>query len=648
MFEYQDGAQAPRRSRVRAFLRGVTQNLRGGGRAAFFARPGSDGFAVSWSQLAALIGLSIALLLAVQIVQIGLNGSFNPNGLPSALFSIPLVLLTAWAVTSLGGRADQTLALMLVILSAALWINALVWLLGWGVVQFGPRASWTAWLRWGLYYLAPLWLALAAAVAGMRMFELPLARRGVAVLAALAFIALPLSTVWLDRGLWTAPYDESAAESRALYDALAREDAYYLQPKLLERELAGLLPRRAGRANLYLIGVAGYADQDVFMREVNAVDELFGQRFGTHGHSIRLINNRKTVLDVPIASNTALARAIKRVGAVMDHDQDVLFLFLTSHGSRDQKFSMQIYPLQLAALTPTEIRRMLDDAGIKYRVVVVSACYSGGFVESLKDDNSLVITASAADRSSFGCSNEADFTYFGKAYFDEALRGTDSFIEAFDVAVPKIAAREEQEGFDPSNPQISVGANIAVKLDGLRRDAQADSTATAPSRAVRTADDPYMQFASLWISAELGESYYAECRRMMGPSSPENVVKREPGYFGGIRPGTPLWPRIIAAWMRYADAYCEPMRDTDPMRHAYADGYRRALSARDLATVSTFLDTPVGKRFVEAERAVGLQANHDLWRRNAAASEKATAEYQSAMAAIGAAFDRGRSDTKSP
>ena len=65
---------------------------------------------------------------------------------------------------------------------------------------------------------------------------------------------------------------------------------------------------------------------------------------------------------------------------------------------------------------------MLDDAGIRNRVIVVSSCYSGTFVDALRDDDTLVMTASAKDRNSFGCSNEADFTYFGKAYFDEALR----------------------------------------------------------------------------------------------------------------------------------------------------------------------------------------------------------------------------------
>jgi hypothetical protein len=462
MFERHDESYA-RRSSAREFLRGIAHNLRCGGRATIFAAPRAEDLAVSWSQLAVLIGLSVVLLLAEQMAHVGLRGRFVVNGLPYALFDVPLVLFASWAVASLGRRADQTLALMIVTLSAALWISVLVWLLDLAVTD--TRGVWAAWLRWGLYYAPPCWLAMVAAVAGARMIDLPLRWRGVAVVIALAVIAVPMSTIWIDRRLWAEPYD--TAESRAAYNALAREDAFYEQPKLLERELESLSPRRAGHPNLFLISVAGYADQDVFMREAKSVDDLFAARFGTRGHSIRLINNRKTVLETPIASRTALAEALRRVGSTMDRNEDVLFLFLTSHGSHDQKFTIQFPPLQLADLTPPDLRRMLDDAGIRHRVVVVSSCYSGGFVDALRNDDTLVITASAADRNSFGCSNEADFTYFGKAYFDEALRTTDSFIEAFNMAAPAIAAREKKEDFEPSNPQIFVGSRIAATLEAV-------------------------------------------------------------------------------------------------------------------------------------------------------------------------------------
>src|SRR5206468_1411583 len=149
-------------------------------------------------------------------------------------------------------------------------------------------------------------------------------------------------------------------------------------------------------------------------------------------------------------------------------DEDIFFLYLTSHGSHDGRFTLEFPPLRLNDLTAPELRKMLDEAAIRNRVIVVSACYSGSFVDALRDDDSLILTASAKDRNSFGCSNEADFTYFGKAYFDEALRTSDSFIEAFDIAAPVIAAREKKDDYTPSDPQRYVGPNIAARLAAWR------------------------------------------------------------------------------------------------------------------------------------------------------------------------------------
>ncbi len=112
---------------------------------------------------------------------------------------------------------------------------------------------------------------------------------------------------------------------------------------------------------------------------------------------------------------------------------------------------------------------MLDASDIKRRVIVVSACYSGGFIDPLKNEHSLVITTAAADRNSFGCDHENDFTYFGQAYFDEALRKTDSFITAFELARPVIAQREQMENFDASNPQIFIVQAIREPLTQFAR-----------------------------------------------------------------------------------------------------------------------------------------------------------------------------------
>jgi hypothetical protein len=151
----------------------------------------------------------------------------------------------------------------------------------------------------------------------------------------------------------------------------------------------------------------------------------------------------------------------------MNRDQDVLFLYLTSHGSEDHRFTLEFRPLRLRDLDPTALREMLDASGIRWRIIVVSACYSGGFIEPLKNDSTLVVTAADAHHMSFGCGAESDFTYFGKAYFDQALRATYSFTGAFETARRAIETRERAEGRIPSNPQMYVGPEMARKLEGV-------------------------------------------------------------------------------------------------------------------------------------------------------------------------------------
>jgi hypothetical protein len=120
--------------------------------------------------------------------------------------------------------------------------------------------------------------------------------------------------------------------------------------------------------------------------------------------------------------------------------------------------------LPLVDLEPEDLRSALDDAGIKWRVVIVSACYSGIFIEPLQSANTLIITAADADHTSFGCADDRDLTYFGEAFLRDSLPGATSLEAAFEKAKALIAARERAEKLTPSHPQLSVGAAIRSKL----------------------------------------------------------------------------------------------------------------------------------------------------------------------------------------
>jgi hypothetical protein len=115
------------------------------------------------------------------------------------------------------------------------------------------------------------------------------------------------------------------------------------------------------------------------------------------------------------------------------------------------------------------VKAALEESGIRWRVVVVSACYSGGFVDTLKNDETLVITASSADRQSFGCGNASDATYLAQALFADALQNTYSFEAAFGRAKGLIEQWEGEKGYTASQPQIYVGNAIRAKLAEIER-----------------------------------------------------------------------------------------------------------------------------------------------------------------------------------
>ena len=262
-------------------------------------------------------------------------------------------------------------------------------------------------------------------------------------------------------------YDESEYED--YYEDIDVEAIYYRQPGLLDLELAAIAPGRKGVVDLYFAGFASWASQDVFMSEMDYVRDLFDRRFDTTGRSITLINNEATVATKPIASRHNLETTLGYLSRVMNVEEDILFLYLSSHGSKGANLAVDFYPLGLNNLEGATLRQLLDDSGIEWRVVVVSACYSGEFIDHLQDPRTLVITASRRDRNSFGCTQERDFTYFGESFFVDQLSEQHSFVSAYHASREQLREKETEEGLTPSEPQIWIGAAIEAKLGELEK-----------------------------------------------------------------------------------------------------------------------------------------------------------------------------------
>ncbi len=248
------------------------------------------------------------------------------------------------------------------------------------------------------------------------------------------------------------------------------EHALYTQEQALAKAFGELKPGEKGKIDLFFLGVAGYGGQEVFRKEVAYIHNLFEQQYGIDGRSIQLINSRDGSLEYPLATVTSFKRAIKEIESKMNPDEDILFLYMTSHGSEKRGFSLSFDGISLPDIGAQQLADILDDSAIKFRVVMVSACYSGGFVAPVENKNTLIITAAAKDRKSFGCSDENDITDFAKAYFVESLPTAVTFEDAF-IKARNIIEKEEDSRHikQHSSPQLAMGAAMREQLAKWRK-----------------------------------------------------------------------------------------------------------------------------------------------------------------------------------
>ncbi|WP_347909346.1 C13 family peptidase [Pseudomonas grandcourensis] len=265
-------------------------------------------------------------------------------------------------------------------------------------------------------------------------------------------------------GTWINGQRVRDAEGKLLPDTL--ELGLLAQGRLLDAALTNVPPSTPA-VELYSLTLGGDGKQSVFLRESDYVANMLSTRFGTFGQ-IRLVNHRDHLADRPMATRENLRRAALTL-AERSGPEDLIFIYLTSHGTSEHELVLDQPRMELADLPADELAAVLAPLKNRDKIIVISSCYSGGFIPALKDERTLIMTASRADRVSFGCSEEANFTYFGDALFAQALNQTDDLEQAFKLAKATVAERELADGFEASEPQIWAPKTVLSHWQLLRK-----------------------------------------------------------------------------------------------------------------------------------------------------------------------------------
>lgn len=415
-------------------------------------------------QLLVLLLLLTAVELGLARLEISGPAAFNLQGWLAPWCATAALVLLAWAVL------PQRAAVWFTLWIAALLPPTIVSLLL-GIAQSRetlPAVLKTEWASWAVYLALWAWTV----AIGVQLARSLGARSWRPAALALGLVVLFGGTAWLfpDRA-WYPGTSEDARQPRMELS----QEIFETQQAVWDKAVAALAPERPGVVDVYGLVFAPYAPEDVFLRESSMVAGVLAGRFDAAGRVLHLVNHASTAQSHPWATPLNLERAVQALAERMDREQDLLVVYLTSHGASDHRLAASHGPLSVPPVSPGELRQALDRAGVRHRVIAVSACYSGGWIGPLAGDHTLVMTAADETHTSYGCGRLSELTFFGRAVFDEQLRKTHSFEQAFAAAVPVIAQREKDAGKSDgfSNPQISVGEKVRPVLRELEQRLQA-------------------------------------------------------------------------------------------------------------------------------------------------------------------------------
>jgi len=460
---------------VRSTLHALGRNLAAGLRLALFMPVERASFRISAAQLILVVILSAAIDVDADWVRVTGEARFSILGLHGEIFALGLLALTSALIANLRRDAEVYLALPIVVLASFPLIQIA------HVLPDLPQAhqAVTTQTKAFFEYAILAWMLAVAVRAvyvcvdpGRPRRRLWAAAGGLLLIAPFWFAPLlgPLEPWWREFDATPTGADAVSPASEAVLAA---------QEFMMDRALDGLDDERSGTVDLYFVGFAPDSRRPGFAADVDTAQRTMDERWNTSGRSVVLVNSPLTVAERPFASITHLRQVLLEIGDIIDPDEDVVMLYLTGSSTAGHALAAVNPPLELAALSPQGLRQLLDAAGIRWSIIVVSTCEAGTWVDALQDDETAVIASSSADVKGSDCAGGIRPSAFGDVFFGSAMRQSDDLEHAVELARKQLAERKAPR------PVMSIGASIADRLKSLRSKGSGKVVASLPGTHVK-------------------------------------------------------------------------------------------------------------------------------------------------------------------
>lgn len=245
--------------------------------------------------------------------------------------------------------------------------------------------------------------------------------------------------------------------SAAPFETILAEDQ-----QRLARQIESLAPERPGEMDAYFLAVGGDGTEAVFRRDIQVARAGLQAKFDIENRAIMLLNDREYET-FPLATRPSIAKALVALDEQMNPEEDLLVIHLVSHGGSNGQLLLRQPGIDLPDLAPEDFAQMLAPLQARRKLLVVSACYSGHWINQLKDSDTLIMTSARDDRTSFGCGDDSEMTWFTKAVYQSvglSLTDPDAMFEQVDKQIRTWEKDIEMEEEDWSYPQSHLGAGL--------------------------------------------------------------------------------------------------------------------------------------------------------------------------------------------
>ena len=261
------------------------------------------------------------------------------------------------------------------------------------------------------------------------------------------FLAIILSLSFKLAGCASSPYQT---------DAKARSDAMLATQITQATTMIG----QSAEPRIIYAGFAMHSQSKAFRNDVlsgiSMAEKIDAQAI------IFKLNNPALGQDAdwPYATAENIQIVLAEIGKLA-RDQDKIVLLFSTHGNINL-LSVNASTTYYRGIDSQNLRDWLVPLRVKPTTLILSACYSGSFLEPLQLPNRIILTASAKDRTSFGCQFHSSNTFFIEALIGKTLDPSLSINQVADQASLGVARLEKAQNLSPpSMPQKFVG--FAVK-----------------------------------------------------------------------------------------------------------------------------------------------------------------------------------------